>query len=77
MRKIIVAIPLVLSLMACGDQAQDFDAAGTFEATEVTVSAQLAGKLKSFTVSEGDLVKANAVRLMPTSCSRKARSWWL
>jgi len=61
MRKIIVAIPLVLSLMACGDQAQDFDAAGTFEATEVTVSAQLAGKLKSFTVSEGDLVKANAV----------------
>ena len=31
MRKIIVAIPLVLSLMACGDQAQDFDATGTFE----------------------------------------------
>ena len=61
MRKIIVAIPLVLSLMACGDQAQDFDATGTFEATEVTVSAQLAGKLKSFTVSEGDNVKANAV----------------
>ena len=61
MRKIIVAIPLVLSLMACGDQAQDFDATGTFEATEVTVSAQLAGKLKSFTVSEGDAVKANAV----------------
>ena len=61
MRKIIVTIPLVLSLMACGDQAQDFDATGTFEATEVTVSAQLAGKLKSFTVSEGDNVKANAV----------------
>lgn len=47
MRKIIVAIPLVLSLMACGNQAQDFDATGTFEATEVTVSAQLADQINN------------------------------
>ena len=34
-----------LLLTACGNNEQDFDASGTFEATEVIVSAEANGKI--------------------------------
>lgn len=41
-------------LSACHDKLKDYDATGTFEATEVTVSAEQNGKLLQFDVNEGD-----------------------
>lgn len=49
----------LLSLLAvgCGNR-DDFDATGTFEATEVTVSAEANGHILCFDVEEGDSVEA-------------------
>lgn len=49
----------LLSLLAvgCGNR-DDFDATGTFEATEVTVSAEANGRILCFDVEEGDSVDA-------------------
>lgn len=49
----------LLSLLAvgCGNR-DDFDATGTFEATEVTVSAEANGRILCFDVEEGDSVEA-------------------
>lgn len=49
----------LLSLLAvgCGNR-DDFDATGTFEATEVTVSAEANGRILCFNVEEGDSVEA-------------------
>ena len=41
---------------SCGKDKQDYDATGTFEATEITVSAESAGQLKSFNISEGQVL---------------------
>lgn len=47
-----------LVLAACGKGEREFDATGTFEATETTVSAEQSGVLLSLDVSEGDVVQA-------------------
>lgn len=47
---------LALSLASCGSKEKEFDATGTFEATEVTVSAEQNGTLLSFDINEGDKV---------------------
>ena len=44
----------VLMLSACGNQEKEYDATGTFEATETTVFAEQSGALLTFKVSEGD-----------------------
>lgn len=44
----------LLLLSACGDGDKDYDATGTFEATEVTVAAEQSGTLVAFDVNEGD-----------------------
>ena len=44
-------------MVACG-RGNDFDATGTFEATEVVVSAEAAGRILSFDAEEGDAVQA-------------------
>lgn len=51
-------LPLFAS---CSDKEKAYDATGTFEATEVTVSAKSAGELKTFDVSEGQTVEQGAV----------------
>lgn len=43
---------------SCGKKQHYFDATGTFEATEVTVSSEVAGRILSFDVSEGREVAA-------------------
>lgn len=52
---------VVLLSAACGKNGGAFDATGTFEATEVIVSAEVAGKLMCFDVMEGEIVQANEV----------------
>ena len=41
-------------LISCGSNEKEFDATGTFEATEVTVAAEQNGALITFNVNEGD-----------------------
>lgn len=50
---------LVGLLAACGDGNPHYNATGTFEATEVIVSAEGTGKLLHFDVEEGTQVTAN------------------
>lgn len=45
-------------LAACGSGNKEFDATGTFEATEITVSAEQNGRLLSFGITEGSILKA-------------------
>ena len=58
MKKNILFVALLL--VACGDKDNIFDATGTFEATEVTVSAEQTGKLLRFDVQEGGKIMAGA-----------------
>jgi len=49
----------VLALAACADNNKDYDATGTFEATEVTVSAEQTGRLYTLDITEGDRQENN------------------
>ena len=53
---IIVLMLAALALASCGDKEKEYDATGTFEATEVTVSAEQNGKLLQLDVNEGDRI---------------------
>ena len=57
MKKIITLASMTLVMVACGNKEKEFDATGTFEATEVTISAKSTGELKLFNVSEGEEVE--------------------
>lgn len=59
MKRIFLLTAATIVMAACGNREKDFDATGTFEATEITVSAKVSGELKSFTITEGDSVKEN------------------
>ena len=41
-------------IASCGSNEKEYDATGTFEATEVTVAAEQSGALMEFDVNEGD-----------------------
>lgn len=57
----------LLLLSACGNGTPDYDATGTFEATEVIISAEAAGKLLRLEVEEGTkLKKGEEVGLVDT-----------
>lgn len=56
---LILSMPLLLA--ACGDNNGKADGYGNFEATEITVSAEAAGKLMVFDVDEGDRLSAGQV----------------
>ena len=60
MKKILVLASAMLTMSACGNKEKEFDATGTFEATETTVSAEQTGTLLSFDIEEGNEVKAGA-----------------
>jgi HlyD family secretion protein len=68
MKKILMLAGAVLMLGACGNNEKEYDATGTFEATETTVFAEQNGALLSFAVSEGDNVgKGQEVGLIDTT----------
>lgn len=58
--KRIIYIAIAALAVSCGSEAE-FDAQGTFEATEVVVSAEAMGKILHFAVQEGTTVKAGKV----------------
>ena len=51
--RIIIATAAML-LTACGTKEKEYDATGTFEATETIISAEQSGTLLSFDINEGD-----------------------
>lgn len=57
MKKIIYIVAVML-IVSCGTKAE-FDAQGTFEATEIIVSAEANGKILLFDIVEGDKVSAH------------------
>jgi len=55
-----IAIILILFVTACGNKKGNYDASGSFEATETLVSAQAAGQIEALDVIEGQQLTANA-----------------
>ena len=58
MKKTMLTAAAAILLAACGNNEKEYDATGTFEATETTVSAEQSGTLMRFDVSEGDEIAA-------------------
>ena len=58
MKRYIFIILFAAAAVSCGRNRSDYDAAGAFEATEVTVSAEAAGRLIEFRLSEGQALTA-------------------
>jgi HlyD family secretion protein len=56
--KHILFISTTLLLASCSGNDHLYDASGTFETTEVIVSAEASGLIKSFTLEEGEVVQA-------------------
>ena len=62
-RSLRYAIVLMLLLVAsgCSEKKDKYDATGTFETTEIVISAEVSGKITGLNVSEGDAVCAGEV----------------
>ena len=50
-------LALALGFTACEKKTEKFDAAGTFEATEIIVSAEATGRILDLKIKEGDQLK--------------------
>ena len=59
MKKITILASVALMLAACGGNEKEYDATGTFEATETTLFAEQSGAVLTFSVNEGDNIEAN------------------
>ena len=60
MKKLITMASAALLLTACGNSEKEYDATGTFEATETTISAEQNGSLLTFAINEGDEIEAES-----------------
>ncbi len=58
MKKILIAALAALAFAGCKNGKYDYDASGTFEATEIIVSSEATGRLVWFSVEEGDRLAA-------------------
>ena len=68
MKKMMLTAVTAMLFAACGNNEKEYDATGTFEATETTVSAEQSGTLMRFDVSEGDeLALGKEVGLVDTT----------
>lgn len=59
--QLIFSFILLIGFTSCGKSKDDFDAAGTFEATEVVVSSEAMGKILNFEITEGQEVTENLI----------------
>ena len=55
--RMMIALAMAM-LVGCSSNEKDYDATGTFEATETTVSAEQSGTLLQFALEEGDNIEA-------------------
>ncbi len=56
--KTITGLAILVTITACGNGTPHYDATGTFEATEVTVSSEAAGKILQLDLEEGNRLTA-------------------
>src|ERR1700750_1852276 len=61
MKKATIAAAIAISLVACTNQKNIYDASGTFEAVETIVSAEASGKILNLDIWEGQQLKENTV----------------
>ena len=59
MKRVIYILAAIVAV-SCSNEA-DYDAQGTFEATEVIVSAEGTGRILYFNIREGEAIEANSV----------------
>ena len=59
--KILSACLFLIFAVSCKDSAKKFDASGTFEATEIIVSAESTGKILTLDIKEGDTVSKGKI----------------
>lgn len=55
-RVLLISIVLGIALFSCNRNQFEHDASGTFEATEVVVSAEATGKIEELNITEGDFL---------------------
>lgn len=61
MKRSYFSLFLLISLAACKDGDQEFDASGVFEADEVVISSEAVGKILRFEIEEGSSLEAGQV----------------
>ena len=59
--KIFISAFIVLLFVSCGKADGNFDAAGSFETTEILVSAEAQGRIIQFDIEEGQSVTENQI----------------
>ena len=59
MKRVIYILATIVAV-SCSNEAE-YDAQGTFEATEVVISAEATGKILNFDIREGEAIEANSV----------------
>lgn len=65
--KYTLCLLIILTTVSCANRNSSYDATGSFEATEIIVSAEANGKIISLDIMEGDVVdKDNVVGLVDT-----------
>lgn len=73
MKQVLLSAVLIAALFmtACNGNGNKYDASGTFEADEVVVSSELSGKILSFNIREGMVLKQDSVvgQVDPTGLS--------
>ena len=57
--KRLIYIISILCLVSCSKKT-NYDAQGSFEATEIIVSSEATGKILNFDITEGDIIKADS-----------------
>lgn len=60
MKKLMILAAGLAVLAGCEQKEKAYDATGTFEATEVTVSTEQSGTLLKFAMEEGDYIEADS-----------------
>ena len=59
MKRVIYILAAMIAV-SCSDKA-NYDAQGTFEATEIIISAEASGRILNFDIREGEAIEANSV----------------
>lgn len=57
----VIGIFTVIVFVSCNGNKNDYDASGSFEAEETIISSEASGTIRTFTVSEGQELKAGQV----------------
>jgi len=67
MNRIGIIVASLVFLYSCGKSNEQYDASGTFEATEIMVSSEASGKILQFGAQEGELLQSgNEIVLIDT-----------